>query len=144
MTDQLSDRRPGRPLPQPRGEEKLYFADLLEHRMPFYRCRGCERVYARPRGFCPECDGSVEREWSSGRGVIYSLTTVHRPGHPWFADKAPYSIALVDFAEGFRGLADVTAPAFAEEPFIGQRVRIEFEDVRDDLALVHFVAEARS
>lgn len=130
-----------RPVPQPRGEERRYFSDLREHRMPFYRCAACLQVFARPRERCTECDATpIERQWSAGHGVVYSYTTLHRAGHPWFANGVPYTIALVDFAEGFRGLADLAPTSYGPDPYIGQSVRVEFEDISDELALAHFVA----
>jgi len=127
-----------RPLPQLRGEERRYYADLREHRLPYYHCAACDLAYARPREWCTGCGGAVQRRWSCGEGTVYSFTTLHRPGHPFFADMVPYSIALVDFPEGFRSLADLTT-AGGTQPRIGQRVRVEFEDVTEDMALVHFV-----
>jgi uncharacterized OB-fold protein len=127
-----------RPIPQLRGEEKRYYADLREHLLPYYRCADCEAVYARPHEFCTACGGTVARQWSSGEGTVYSFTTQQRAGHPYFADMVPYTIALVDFTEGFRTMADLTVPD--GEPRIGRRVRVEFEDVTDDMTLAHFVA----
>lgn len=127
-----------RPLPTARGEEKQYFADMREHRLPYYRCDACEAVFGRPREFCGSCGGAVQRLWSSGEGTVYSFTTQQRAGHPYFADTVPYTIALVDFDEGFRSLADLRnteGGGFA----IGQRVLVEFEDVTDDVTLPHFV-----
>lgn len=126
-----------RPIPQLRGEEKRYYADLREHRLPYYRCAKCEAAYARPHEFCPACGATVVRQWSSGIGTVYSFTTQQRAGHPYFADAVPYTIALVDFNEGFCALADLTVPD--GEPRIGQRVRVEFEDVNDEMTLAHFV-----
>ena len=127
-----------RPIPQLRGEERQYYADLREHRLPYYRCANCAVAHARPQEFCPNCGGPVARQWSSGQGTVYSFTTQHRAGHPYFADAVPYTIALVDFDEGFRTLADLTVAD--DEPRIGQRVRVEFEDVDAAMTLAHFVA----
>lgn len=126
-----------RPLPALRGEERQYFADMREHRLPYYSCEACDAVFGRPQEFCPSCDAAVQRLWSSGEGTVYSYTTQQRGGHPYFADAVPYTIALVDFAEGFRSMADLSAPGPIE---IGQRVTVEFEDVTDDVTLPHFVA----
>jgi uncharacterized OB-fold protein len=127
-----------RPIPQLRGEEKRYYADLREHQLPYYRCDACDAAYARPQGFCPACGGAVARQWSSGDGTVYSFTIQQRAGHPYFTDTVPYTIALVDFVEGFRTLADLTVTD--GQPHIGQRVRVEFEDVTEDMTLAHFVA----
>lgn len=127
-----------RPLPQLRGEEKQYFTDLREHQLPYYDCESCDAVHARPQEFCPGCGQGVQRKWSSGEGTVYSFTTQQRAGHPYFADAAPYTIALVDFDEGFRTLADLNTAAAPAR--IGQRVRVEFEDVTEDMTLAHFVS----
>lgn len=128
-----------RPIPALRGEEKQYFADMREHRLPYYFCSECDAAYARPQEFCPSCGGAAQRRWSSGEGTVYSFTTQHRAGHPYFADAVPYTIALVDLREGFRSMADLTIPAGAEAFHVGQRVRVEFEDVSDEMTLPHFV-----
>lgn len=128
-----------RPMPALRGEERQYFADMREHRLPYYSCVECDATYGRPQEFCPGCGAAVQRLWSSGEGTVYSFTTQHRAGHPYFADAVPYTIALVDFREGFRSLADLTAPSGDTTFEIGQHVRVEFEDVSDDVTLPHFV-----
>jgi uncharacterized OB-fold protein len=127
-------------MPALRGEDKQYFADMREHRLPYYHCDECAATHARPLEFCPTCGGAVQRLWSSGEGTVYSFTTQQRAGHPYFTHAVPYTIALVDFVEGFRSLADLSVPEGAGEPHIGQRVRVEFEDVTDDMTFVHFVA----
>lgn len=132
-----------RPIPALRGEEKQYFADMGEHRLPYYSCENCDAVFGRPAEFCPSCGGAVQRLWSSGAGTVYSYTTQMRAGNPWFADAVPYAIALVDFAEGFRSMADLTRRDGGTDFEIGQRVTVEFEDVTDDITLPHFVV-ARS
>jgi uncharacterized OB-fold protein len=107
--------------------------------MPYYGCKACERVYARPQEWCTDCGGTTERRWSAGDGTLYSFTTLHRAGNPAFADAVPYTVALVDFSEGFRALADVIVAPGGEEPRIGQRIRVEFEDVTPEMTLAHFV-----
>ncbi|CAN5356426.1 OB-fold domain-containing protein [soil metagenome] len=135
---------PERPLPQARGEEKAFFADArAEHRLPYYRCTSCQRLYSRPHERCTACGSTaVGRLWSTGSGTVYSLTEVHRAGHPWFADQVPYTVAIVDLDEGFRCLADLVLPPYAEPAFIGQRVTAQFEDISDALALVHFMGQS--
>ena len=121
------------------GRRRRYFADLREHLLPYYHCATCDIAYARPQGWCTTCGGAVERRWSCGEGTLYSYTTLHRAGHPAFADTVPYTIALVDFPEGFRTLADLMLPPGTDSPSIGQSVRVEFEDVAPDMTLAHFV-----
>jgi uncharacterized OB-fold protein len=130
-----------RPRPQPRGEERRYFADLREGRLPLYRCTSCQVLQAHPFVRCPACAGAEgAREWSAGRGAVYSFTVLQRPGHPAFADRVPYTIALVDLDEGVRSLADLRLPE-GVEPSIGQRVVAGFDDLADGELLLHFVPE---
>jgi uncharacterized OB-fold protein len=67
---------------------------------------------------CPGC-GSDDLEWqrSSGQGRVYSVTTLAP------RDKAPYSVALVDLAEGFRMMTNVIGDG---EVAIGAAVRADF------------------
>ncbi|HEV3002136.1 MAG TPA: zinc ribbon domain-containing protein [Solirubrobacteraceae bacterium] len=62
----------------------------------FQRCGGCRALLGYPRALCPRC-GSRDLAWeqSSGRGVVYSATTVH-------AREGSHGVLLVDLAEGVR------------------------------------------
>ena len=132
---------PPLPLPVPRGEENRYFADLREHRLPFYRCGSCDHVEAHPFTRCPVCGGAdATRAWSVGRGRVHSYTTVHRPGHPAFAARVPYVVALVEVDEGFRTLADLRLDGMA--PRVDQPVTVAFEQRADDVVLPYFVPQA--
>ena len=113
--------------------------------MPYYRCEECALVFAHPREWCTTCGSdAIARQWSTGEGVVYSFTTLHRAGHPWFADAVSYTIALVEFPEGFRALADLTMSSYADEPYVGQRVRVEFEEVTEEITLAHFVVQDKA
>ncbi len=54
-----------------------------------------------PRDVCPECaDNSPQPDFKfSGRGTIYSHTTVHNPPEG-YQEMAPYTVALVKLEEG--------------------------------------------
>lgn len=71
--------------------ELAYQYSLVADRPVFY-----------PRVACPYT-GSEELEWrvSSGRGVVYSTTTVHQQGGD------PYNVSLIDCREGFRMMSRV-------------------------------------
>ncbi len=128
------------PGPTPRGEERRYFADLQERRLPFYRCGACATPQATPFVRCVVCGGTdAVREWAAGTGTVHSYTELHRPGHPAFADRVPYVIALVDLDEGVRALADLRP--LGREARIGQRVRAVFDELPDGTVLPRFEPE---
>ncbi len=90
-----------------------------ERRLTVQRCTACGSSQFYPRPFCLACE-AADLEWveASGRGTIYSLTTVRMP----VADELPppYLLALVDLDEGPRLLTNIEAG----EANIGDRVAV--------------------
>lgn len=63
-------------------------------------CGDCGHSFFVPQIACPRCQSTRwAYETSSGRGRVYSHTTVHRPPTPAFT--APYVLADVDVEEGW-------------------------------------------
>jgi uncharacterized OB-fold protein len=96
----------------------VYERFLDEGVLAYQRCASCSGAFFPPRVLCPGC-GSDDLEWqrSSGQGRVYSVTTLAP------RDKAPYSVALVDLAEGFRMMTNVIGDG---EVAIGAAVRADF------------------
>lgn len=70
------------------------------------RCGACAHRWYFARGFCPACGSrQIERAPTSGRGVVYALTTVGRAPSPEWKSLAPYDLALIDLPEGVRVMA---------------------------------------
>ena len=63
-------------------------------------CPDCETKIFPPRDICPDCGHEAKTEFKfSGRGVIYSFTTVYDPP-AGFEEFVPYVVALVKLEEG--------------------------------------------
>ena len=95
-----------------------------------------------PEPFCTECQ-SEELEWveSSGRGVVYSMTTVYRPQRPEF--EVPYTVAIVELEEGWHMLTNlVDCPP--EEIRVGLPVEVTFRRMSDEVTLPLFRPRADS
>ena len=76
-------------------------------------------------------------EWrvSSGRGTVYSTTTIYRRGG------APYNVSLIDLEEGFRMMSRVDEIP-SEEVCIGMAVRFAVQRPAEaDTAVAIFVPE---
>lgn len=129
---------PVRPAINPRGEEKLYFEGLRRHELVYQRCDSCQRVLFPLRQVCTGCSGeNLSLGTSTGTGTIYSFTTQHRASHPFFSDNVPYTLVLVDMAEGFRVFANlVECPQ--DHVAVGLSVNAVFDDVDDDVTLLRF------
>ncbi len=67
-------------------------------------CDQCGHNFFSPHVVCPACQ-SVDWSYqpSSGRGRVYSHTTIHRPPDPSF--EAPYVVADIELDEGWRMFA---------------------------------------
>lgn len=63
-------------------------------------CPHCETKIFPPRDVCPACGGEAKTLFQfSGRGEIYSFTTVYDPP-AGYEDNSPYTVALVKLEEG--------------------------------------------
>lgn len=93
-------------------------------------CDLCGRSFFTPRVLCPYCLGSTWRyQPSSGRGTVYSHTTVHRgPDATW---DVPYVLGIVDMDEQWSLLTRLLVPPPPDDPpgaLIGRRVQVSFTD----------------
>jgi uncharacterized OB-fold protein len=69
----------------------------------------------------------VEWEVASGRGTVYSHTTIHQNSARAFRDLVPYRLGLVELEEGPRVLAYLRGPA--DRLGVGAAVTVGFERV---------------
>ena len=101
------------------------------------RCAGCGTRFFVPEPVCPGC---MSEKWSyepsSGRGVVYSVTVVHRVPGPGF--EVPFALAVVDLDDGGTLLSHVV-DVEPERVTIGMRVRVSFRRLDEDITLPCFV-----
>jgi uncharacterized OB-fold protein len=102
-----------------------------EQRLMLQWCVACDQPIWYPREVCPRCMGSA-LEWrpSSGQGVVYAVTVERKPQNPGLASRAPYTVALVDLAEGVRMMSSVVGTD-PEAVRIGASVQIAWEPLSD-------------
>ncbi len=63
-------------------------------------CPHCNARLFPPRDICPECGQDAREPFQfSGRGEVYSFTTVYEPP-AGYEETAPYTVALVKLEEG--------------------------------------------
>jgi uncharacterized protein len=100
---------------------EVYRRHLESGELGFQRCAGCGAAVFYPRVLCPGC-GKSDLTWetSSGRGVVYATTAVHR----WEGN--PYNVVLVDLEEGFRMMSRIEGVP-AERVEVGTRVKLRLD-----------------
>ena len=103
-----------------------FAAGLAEGRIMATRCSGCGHIEFPPRADCPGCGGQGF-EWVdiSGRGTLVTYTTIHA-APTGFSDRAPYTIGVIDLAEGGRLLSWVRGVP-EEELRVGMELRAQVE-----------------
>ena len=129
----------GRPLPIPTELSAPHWDGTRQHRLMVQHCTGCGAYVFIPRRACPQCLAEP-LEWveSSGKGVIYSYTIIHRPPHPSF--EPPYCAAIIELEEGWHMLSNIVGSdpgAIA----VGQPVAVHYLDL-DEVTLPVFRIEA--
>ena len=100
------------------------------------RCGDCGQYVFIPQPACTTCLGE-NLEWvqSSGRGVLYSYTIVHRPQQPVF--ETPYVPIIVELEEGWHMLSNLKGVAHGDIE-IGMPLEVIFEKMSDEITLPYF------
>ena len=126
-----------RPLPLTDLDNQEWWSGLRRHELLMQECADCGELTFPPQAMCPACR-SFNKGWcrSSGRGKVYSWVVVHRPSHPYFADKVPYAVVLVEMEEGFRVVGGIDLPH--DQLRDGLPVEADFEDVSEEFSLLRF------
>ncbi len=126
------------PLPPRHGFAGQFYGFLKQHELRFQRCIDCGTWRHLPRDLCAKCN-SPRWQWarSSGRGRVFSWTTVAQPSLPQFGAYVPYSAVIVEMEEAVRlvsWLVDVPPAELA----LDLPVEVFFEAVTSDVTLHRF------
>jgi uncharacterized OB-fold protein len=122
-------------LPELSDLNRGFWEACAEGRLAVQRCRPCGHLRYPISEVCPRCL-SLELEWEplSGRGTLYSWIVFHHAYHPAWRDKLPYTVALVELAEGPMLISNLVAG----EPALGMPLQVTFEQV-GEFAIPRFV-----
>ena len=127
-----------KPLPRIDDDTRAYWAGLARGALLLQHCLDCGSIQFYQRALCGRClSARVEHRPASGRGIIYSFSTVHRAPSVEFKEDVPYTVVLVELAEGPRMISTLvdTPP---EAVRIGQAVEIVYEPATPEIALPRF------
>ena len=87
------------PLPRPTELSRPHWEGCQEGVLRVQRCRECGGYVFVPQPVCTHCfERKLDWVESTGRGVLYSFTTIHRPQQPSF--DVPYIAIIVELEEG--------------------------------------------
>src|SRR4030042_4993496 len=97
-----------KPLPKPSKWSQAFWDGTKQHKLLLKKCSKCGNIDHPPYLYCTEC-WAEEHEWmqASGKGEIYANSTVMLGAPPGFDVDIPYTIAMIDLAEGPRILTTI-------------------------------------
>ncbi|HIF93500.1 MAG: Zn-ribbon domain-containing OB-fold protein [Myxococcales bacterium] len=108
-------------------ESRAYWEGAGRGELVLQRCRACDVVQHRPRGFCVSCmEDQLEHFVASGRGTVYTYSIVHQNQMPKFRNALPYVVAYVELEEGPQLLTNIV-DCDPETISIGMPVYVEFK-----------------
>ncbi len=115
-----------RPPADPLGDQ--FWQSLKEGRLTFQRCKHCGNAWLPVRSECPRC---LEADWAwenaSGAARLISWVVYHRAFHEAFADRVPYTVAVVELTEGPRMTSNIIGAGDPEALKIDQALRLVIE-----------------
>jgi uncharacterized protein len=121
-------------LPTIEPESRPYWDAAKDGRLLIQRCEACGRAQHYPRPFCSACwSDQVRWEEASGRGTLYTYSTVYMNDLPPFGDRLPYVVAAVDLEEGPRIMTNIVG-ADPAELRVGMALTVEFQALDDEIS----------
>ena len=128
------------PIPAPDARTQFYWDAVADGRLDLLKCQGCGHFVHYPRPVCNRClSADLAPTTISGRGTLYSYAEVDQVAHPFYADKVPYLIGVIDIEEepGIRiptGLVDCGR----DDLSCGMPMEVVFCEVTPTLTLPYF------
>ena len=120
-------------LPTIEPETQPFWDAARERRLLIQRCSGCGAAQHYPRAICATCwSDQVAWEEASGRGTLYTFSTVFINDLPPFAARLPYVAAAVDLEEGPRLMTNIVG-AEPGDLRVGMPVVVDFVALNDEI-----------
>jgi uncharacterized OB-fold protein len=125
-------------LPTIEDDTREFWDGTRDHKLLLRHCRACDHVHYYPRNFCPSC-WSDDVDWveASGRGTLYTWSTVYSNDLPPFHEQIPYVAAIVELEEGPRMMTRIV-DCDDDDIVMGMSLRARFEPLDDDVTIVVF------
>jgi uncharacterized OB-fold protein len=100
------------PAPERTPLNEPFWQGLAEGSLRYQRCNACGHAWLPPREECPQC---LRADWAwtpaSGQAKLVAWVVYHTAFHPWFKERLPYNVALVELVEGPRMITNIVRTA---------------------------------
>lgn len=122
-----------------------YFAGCRAGELRVQSCASCGRKRWPPRPVCAGC-GASEFAWATvaATGRLFSFVVIHASTTPWFAERLPYAVVVVEIdgepSIRFLGNAVECEPTRLK---IGLPMEVVFQQVADGVVLPYWRPQRR-
>lgn len=107
-------------------------------------CSETKRKIWPPRFVSPYApDAKLHWVPVEGKGEIYTYNVVYRGFFPYYKDKVPYALVVVDLGNGIRMLGN-TVGMDPTKVHCGMKMEVAFEKIDDEITLVNWKPAERS
>jgi uncharacterized protein len=125
-------------LPTIEDETRPFWDAAKAGQLMIAKCGGCGKVHYYPRPMCPHCwSENVALTPASGKGTLYTWSTVFMNDLPPFKEMLPYVAAQVDLEEGVRVTTNII-DCDPNDLAIGMTVSLAFRDLNDEISVAVF------
>jgi uncharacterized OB-fold protein len=137
MSDKTAQKsqpeKPRADVPTIEDASRPYWDAARAGKLLIAKCNACKKVHHYPRPFCPSCwSEDVEAVEASGRGTLYTYSTVYvNDLHP-FKTRLPYIAAMVELDEGPRLMTNIEG-CEPSDLHVGMPVQVDFRAITDDI-----------
>ncbi|MGX7678567.1 Zn-ribbon domain-containing OB-fold protein [Jatrophihabitans sp. DSM 45814] len=142
--DQEQAVRPVIPLPD--ALTSPFWDGARSHALVIQRCNNCQRYQHMPEPVCANClSFDLGYAQVSGMGTVYSYEIAMQAFHPWFADKLPFAIAVVELQEqpNLKMISNLVESPL-DSISVGDHVEVTFTQLDDNFVLPVFRPSAAS
>ena len=132
--ESLRDTLSARALPAPDNAALHYWQSAADGKLVLQRCVDCGEFQFYPRALCAACGGETEWVDASGRGTLYTFTTIRQNRSEAFVHLSPYAVGIVELDEGVRMMSNIVGCEL-DQIEVGMALEVLLLKAADDVGL---------
>ena len=128
------------PLPLPNELTTPFWEGSAQGQLVIQSCNACGHLQHAPEPVCSAClSFDLGSAAVSGKGTVYTYCIATQAFHPWFADKLPFVIAVVELDEqpGLKMITNIV-DVDPDSVSVGDRVEVTFSPLGEGFMLPVF------
>jgi uncharacterized OB-fold protein len=136
----MSDARAAKPIPDVTDLARPFWEAGVRNELRMQKCTACGHIRFPVGPVCTACLAE-ECEWVrlSGKGRVLTHLVFHRAYNPAWKDEVPYSVIMVQLAEGPRMFSDVVDPRrLIDVDLVGREVEVSFDQMTPAIGVPRF------